>query len=472
MDDRNPHNPILMVDDEKSWLNTLRGALKILADITHVDACTDSRCVPDLLKAHDYSLVLLDLTMPHLSGEELLDHINENHPEIPVIVVSGANQVSTAVNCIKKGAQDFFLKTDDLERIVNSIKKSLRERELRIEHTKLAENFSKLSHSPHPAFEHIKTQSSAMFRIFSYLEAIALSREPVLIQGESGTGKDLIAQALHHLCCPDAPFIAVNVAGLDDMLFSDALFGHVKGAFTGAEQTRKGMIEEAAGGILFLDEIGDLSQASQVKLLRLLQSGEYYPLGSDSPMQCKARIVAATNQNLEENESKGTFRRDLLFRLKTHRITLPALRNRKEDVPLLVDFFVLEAARSLGKKPPAVPSDLLALLRSYHFPGNHRELRAMIYDAVSLHQGGELSTARFHEAIQNEQELVSVRNLGDQSSPVPEFLFPEKLPTIKEMNELLVNEALRRTNGNQSQAAKSLGISQQALNKRIKKTVQ
>ncbi len=468
MGDEYPRKPILVVDDEISWVGTIRAALKILANITNVESCTDSQNVPALLAVNDYSLVLLDLTMPIVSGEELLDLISEKYPELPVIVISGANQVATAVNCIKKGAEDFFMKSDDLERIINSIKKTLRERALRNEHFQLSENFSAGPGQPHPVFADIITQDSAMLRIFTYLEAIASSHEPVLIQGESGTGKELIAKALHQLCCEEKPFVAVNVAGLDDMLFSDTLFGHCSGAYTGADRKRSGMIEEAAGGILFLDEIGELSQLSQIKLLRLLQSGEYYPLGSDVPMRCSARVAAATNLNLDEKEAQGVFRRDLLFRLKTHRIQLPPLRKRRDDISLLVNHFVAEAANRMGKKKPAENPDLLPILQTYSFPGNHRELRAMVFDAVSLHQEGPLAITRFAETMARQRQAAVPPASEYHGESVPEFLFPDKLPTLKEMTDLLINEALRRSAGNQSHAAKFLGISQQALNKRLK----
>ncbi len=463
-----PIKPILLVDDEISWLSTIRAALKILGNISNVEPCMDSLAVPNLLATKDYSLVLLDLTMPGLSGEELLDLIGEKYPELPVIVVSGANQVATAVHCMKKGAEDYFIKTDDLERIVNSIKKTLRAGDLRKENLTLSEQMQKSPRQRHPVFSEIITQNGAMLRIFAYLEAIAASHEPVLIQGESGTGKELVAQALHQLSCPDKPFVAVNVAGLEDLLFSDTLFGHQKGAYTGAEKSRRGMIDEAADGILFLDEIGDLSQTSQVKLLRLLQSGEYYPLGSDAPMLCKARVIAATNQNLEAKEAEGLFRRDLLFRLKTHRVLLPPLRKRRDDIPLLVDYLIAEAAGKLDKPIPTEHSDLIALLSTYSFPGNIRELRAMVFDAISLHQEGPLSVRRIAEIIERGASSGHhpVQEQADDAEG--EFLFPATLPTLKQISEMLIKEALRRTGGNQSHAAKFLGISQQALNRRLK----
>ncbi len=468
MVENNPSKPILIVDDEMSWIVTLRTALRLLGKITHIVSCTESQTVPSLLATNEYSLVLLDLTMPNVSGEELLDYIGERHPELPVIIISGANQVATAVNCMKKGADDFLIKTDDLERIVNSVKKILRTQELKEEHRKLSESLAARPRQRNAAFDHIITRNQTMLGIFSYLEAIALSREPVLVQGESGTGKELIVQALHQLSCPTQPFIAVNVAGLDDVLFSDTLFGHQVGAYTGANQPRRGMIEEAAGGILFLDEIGDLSQSSQVKLLRLLQSGEYFPLGCDTPLLCRARIIAATNQNLEKKEAAGTFRRDLLFRLKTHRVTLPALRERHEDIPLLVDYFISEAIHQLGKKRPGDNPDLISLLQSYSFPGNHRELRAIIYDAVSLHHTGPLSIDRFADIISKDKLSSPVSESTTFLPPESAFIFPEHLPTLKQMSQLLVDEALRRTGGNQSHAARFLGITQQALNRRLK----
>ena len=273
---------------------------------------------------------------------------------------------------------------------------------------------------------------------------------------------------MHRYAYADKPLIAVNVAGLDDMVFSDTLFGHVKGAYTGAEGVRKGMVEEAADGVLFLDEIGDLSAASQVKLLRLLQEGEYYPLGSDTPKKCVARIVVATNHDLQRMEAQGVFRRDLLFRLSTHRIALPPLRERKEDLPALLDHFLEEAASAFGKKLPTLPPELLTLLHAYHFPGNIRELRAMVQDAVSVHVKGVLSMERFREAMK-----ISGSSVPAVAENFPEsqfdIRFPERLPTIKEMTRLLIAEALERAQGNQSQAAQLLGITHQALNQRLKK---
>ena len=461
-----PARPVLLVDDEPSWTHSLALSLKVSAGINHTVICNDSREALDLLIRHDCSLVLLDLTMPYLGGEELLGQINENRPDIPVIIISGMNQIETAIRCVKAGAEDFFVKTDERERVVSGIVRVLRQLQLRDENRLLKQSLLRDAPERHAAFSAFHSCSSRMDTVFSYLTAISRSREAVLISGESGTGKELIARALHQLSCPDAPWVAVNVAGLDDMVFSDTLFGHRPGAYTGADKSRAGMVEEAGSGILFLDEIGDLSNASQVKLLRLLQEGEYYPLGSDQPRKVSARIIAATNQNLAAREAEGLFRRDLLYRLGAHQVEIPPLRERPEDLPLLLDAFLEEAAELLGRRKPRVPEELPALLRSYSFPGNVRELRAMVVDAVSLHSGGILSMERFKEMIDAQLATGKARR---QSAPdTQEMMFPHDLPTLKEAAQMLVDEALQRSQGNQSLAARMLGISPQALNKRLK----
>jgi len=258
--------------------------------------------------------------------------------------------------------------------------------------------------------------------------------------------------------------VCVNVAGLDDNLFSDTLFGHKKGAFTGAEQARKGMIERASGGILFLDEIGDLNLASQVKLLRLLQEGEYYPVGSDTPKRINARIIAATHQNLLTKKENGEFRNDLYYRLKIHHVNIPPLRERKQDIALLLEHFLTLAAQEFNKPVASIPKELLILLENYAFPGNIRELRAMAFDAMSTHQSGALSMKAFESVRSAVPKLDMQAQLAK-----PLFESTSTLPTLKQAAELLVAEAMKRSNSNQSMAAQLLGISQPALSKRLKK---
>lgn len=461
-----PHFGVLLVDDEPAWLRSLRLTLERSAGITNIITCQDSREVMELLERHEIGLVLLDLTMPHLSGDQLIGLIAERHPEIAVIVISGMNQIESAVNCIKQGAFDYFVKTVEEDRLVSGVLRAIRMLELERQNREMSSRMLS-GELKHPAaFAGIVTADRAMHAIFSYIEAVAMSTEPLLILGESGVGKELIAKAAHTLSGCRGQLVSVNVAGLDDAVFSDTLFGHMRGAFTGADQPRRGMIEEAADGTLFLDEIGDLSIASQVKLLRLLQEGEYFPLGSDRPKRLKARVVVATHQNLLLKQENGSFRRDLYYRLCTHMVHVPPLRERKGDLPPLLDHFLEEAARTLAKKKPTPPRELLQLLATYSFPGNIRELKALVYNAVSVHRDRVLSMDTFLKTVIRPE---SKQNLPEVAGPEKNlFAALERLPTFGEAAELLVEEAMSRANGNQTIAARLLGISQPALSKRLK----
>jgi DNA-binding NtrC family response regulator len=461
-----PHFGVLLVDDEPAWLRSLSLTLERSAGISNISSCQDSRAVMELLETKEIGLVLLDLTMPHLAGDQLLAMIAERHPEIAVIIISGMNQIESAVNCIKLGAFDYFVKTVEEDRLVSGVLRAIRMLELERQNREMSSRMlsGELKHPE--AFSGIVTNDRTMHAIFSYIEAVALSCEPLLIMGESGVGKELIARAVHTLSNCSGQLVAVNVAGLDDVVFADTLFGHTRGAFTGADQPRRGMIEEAADGTLFLDEIGDLSIPSQVKLLRLLQEGEYFPLGSDRPKRLKARVVVATHQDLTAKQAAGTFRRDLYYRLCTHLVHVPPLRERKGDLPPLLDHFLEDAARILGKKKPTPPRELLQLLATYSFPGNVRELKALVYNAVSVHRDRVLSMETFLKSI-GRQDARPSQDL-QQESEQNIFAGMERLPTFGEAAELLVGEAMTRANGNQTIAARLLGISQPALSKRLK----
>ena len=461
-----PYFGVLLVDDEPAWLRSLRLTLERSAGITNIITCQDSRTVMELLEQHEIGLVLLDLTMPHLSGDQLIGMIAERHPEITVIVISGMNQIESAVNCIKQGAFDYFVKTVEEDRLVSGVLRAIRMLELQRQNREMSSRMLS-GELKHPAaFASIVTADRAMHAIFSYIEAVAQSSEPLLILGESGVGKELIAKAAHTLSRCSGQLVAVNVAGLDDVVFADTLFGHMRGAFTGADQPRRGMIEEAADGTLFLDEIGDLSIASQVKLLRLLQEGEYFPLGSDRPKRLKARVIVATHQNLSLKQEQGSFRRDLYYRLCTHMVHVPPLRERKGDLAPLLDHFLEEAARALGKKKPTPPRELLQLLATYSFPGNIRELKALIYNAVSVHRDRVLSMDTFLKTVIRPETKLNLPEVAGEEKNL--FAALERLPTFGEAAELLVEEAMSRANGNQTIAARLLGISQPALSKRLK----
>jgi len=461
-----PDFGVLLVDDEPAWLGSLALTLESCGGISNIATCSDSRQVLSLLDRGGIGLVLLDLTMPHLSGEELLEQIAERHPEIAVIVVSGLNQVETAVRCMRLGAFDYCVKTDEEDRIVGGVLRAIRMVEMRSEFQEMSDRLISRELSHPEAFSAVVTGDRSMLDIFAYVEAVAKSPQPLLITGESGVGKELIAQAAHRLSGCRGKLVTVNVAGLDDTVFADTLFGHVRGAFTGAEQVRRGMVEEAADGTLFLDEIGDLSIPSQVKLLRLLQEREYFPLGCDLPKRLRARIVVATHQNLSARESAGAFRRDLYYRLRTHRVQIPPLRARRGDIPLLLDHFLAEAAHALGKKKPTPPKGLAQFLSTYSFPGNVRELKAMVFDAVSVHRDRMLSMDCFVKAVESAQaEAGPAVAVSPKHNPFSGF---DELPTFSDAAAFLVLEALDRANGNQTLAARLLGISQPALSKRLK----
>jgi two-component system nitrogen regulation response regulator GlnG len=459
--------PVLLVDDEASLLRSASLLLRA-AGIMPVLTLDDSRQVLSRLAEDTIVVVVLDLTMPHLSGQALLEEITGNDPDIPVIVMTATHDLETAVHCMRAGAIDYLVKPVDKGRLVSSVRRALELRALREEVISLKERL--LSDTPHQpeAFAEIVTQNQTMQALFRYVEAIARSPQPVLITGETGTGKELMARAVHRLAAPRGDFVAVNVAGLDDQVFSDTLFGHTRGAFTGADRPRDGLITCAEEGTLFLDEVGDLAAVSQVKLLRLLQEGTYYPLGADRPRQSRARVVVATNRDVVQGVHGGTFRKDLYYRLRAHHIQLPPLRARREDLALLVHHCLAKAAAALHKPIPTVPLALYQLLNTYAFPGNVRELEAMVFDAMARHQGGSLALQAFKEAIAAGRPLLAGEPLAAAALSGRQTWEQSPLPTLHEAEEALIAAALQQADGNQGVAAGLLGLSRQALNKRLR----
>ena len=461
---------VLLVDDEQG---VLLGASLLLrrGGIEPVTTLQDSREVLPFLAEHCVAVIVLDLFMPHLSGFELLGEIRRLHPDISVIILTAVQDVKTAVGCMKEGASDYLVKPVEKDRLLATVQKALELQSLRRQVDMLKGYLLNDTLKQHDAFAKILTNSQKMRSVFQYMEAISTTREPVLITGETGVGKESIAEAMHLLSGRPGAFVPVNVAGLDDIVFSDTLFGHRKGAFTGAEQGRDGQVLKAQNGTLFLDEIGDLSESSQVKLLRLLQEKKYHPLGSDISKNADIYVVAATNRPLKERISTGLFRQDLFYRLAGHQVHLPPLRERKEDIPLLVGHFLHEAAQSVGREPPTPSSELFTLLATYSFPGNIRELRAMVFDAVAQHRKGVLSLRSFKESILTRtgrfpqgNDLQENLNKAKVALSWPNTARP---PTIKEAEEFLLQNALKVGNGNQGLAATLLGITRQALNQRL-----
>ena len=485
---------ILVVDDIPSNLDLLSEVLSAVGfEVRPVKSgglalISAQTVVPDL--------ILLDVMMPEMDGYEVCRKLKEHERtrDVPVIFVSALEESVDKVKGFNVGGVDFINKPFQAEEVLARVETHLElrrvqsrlefqksqleqeiaerekaERELNRYQEQIAGILERKLRHPE-VFSGIVSRSEQMQSIFQYIEALACSSQPVLIVGESGVGKELIAKAIHDVSQPEGLWVPVNVAGLDDNVFSDTLFGHVKGAFTGADDVRAGMVERAAHGTLFLDEIGDLSPASQVKLLRLLQEKEYLPLGSDKPRSVKARIVVATNVDLEKKQQSSAFRQDLYYRLRTHYIEVPPLRKRKEDIAVLLDHFLAEAAREMGKRKPTPPEELLVLLANYTFPGNARELRAMVYNAVSVHQSRKLSMDLFRKAMDLSDEHT--RETGANLATSSLLTFHDRLPTLKQAAELLVREAVKRSEGNQSLAAKLLGVTQPALSARIRKLKQ
>jgi DNA-binding NtrC family response regulator len=456
--------PVLLVDDEIQVLLLYSAMLKG-AGVEPLATLDDSRRVLPFLRENRVLAVLSDMNMPFLNGRDLLSQIKQEFPEIPVLIVTGVDDIGTAVECMRLGASDYLVKPVEKSRLISSLQRTLEIARLQDQVSSLTRHLLGDGLRNPGAFAHLVTGSPKMLALFKYVEVVADSPYPALIIGETGVGKELVARALHLAGDPARPFVGVNVAGLDDNMFSDTLFGHKKGAFTGAETQRDGLISQAQDGTIFLDEIGDLNPTSQVKLLRLIQEKEYYPLGIDQPKKTNARIVCSTNHDLKKLVEKGSFRKDLFFRLNTHVISVPSLREHREDIPMLLGHFLEEAARALRKRTPTPPSELLALLAAYEFPGNVRELQTLVADAVSRHRAGVLSMESFRKTIGTGRLHTPVG--GTETAGLSAETFLTNLPTLKQAEEFLVRRALEQAKGNQGIAASLLGVTRQALNKRL-----
>ena len=459
--------PVLLIDDDQIALEIHVTALES-EGIKNVATLTDSRKTVNYLENNPVSIIILDLMMPHVSGLDLLPVLTRDFPNIPVIVITSSDDIETAVRCIKAGAVDYLTKPVEVERLLLSVENALRVNELSQENRSLRDYLLNDSLEHPAAFDAIITNSKKMRAIFKYIEVIARSDQPILVAGETGVGKELIARAIGALSGRKGAFVTVNAAGLDDNMFSDTLFGHKKGAFTGADQPRDGLISTAAGGTLFLDEIGDLNETSQIKLLRLIQEQEYYPVGSDVLKKTDARLIVATNHDLPTLIASNKFRKDLYYRLCAHHIQIPPLRERREDIPSLLDHFLELSSKALNKTKPVLSREVSALLSTYHFEGNVRELHAMISDAVARYTSGLLTLDCFVGMASNENNpthmppMVPSKDVDDAI-----YGFFGRFPTLKEMEEYLTSSAMTLTNGNQRSAALLLGIARQTLSKRL-----
>jgi DNA-binding NtrC family response regulator len=460
--------PIMLIDDEPEALTLMKSFLT-LEGFREVVTFENSQLALDSFKTVDYALVITDLSMPQIHGGDLLVLFAEQKPHVPVVVITAESGVETAIECMKRGVIDYLTKPLSTTRFVASVKRALELRRLS-ENLMLLDNSSKVeSDSRLPQIPSIITQDPEMKKLLLYIDVVAKSRQPVLIYGETGVGKELAAQAVHTLSGMTGSFISINIAGLDDQMFSDTLFGHKRGAYTGALHDRDGLIMKAANGTIFLDEIGDMNELSQIKLLRLLQENEYYQLGSDNPLKSDARLVVATNKNLLHEVNQGKFRKDLYYRLCTHQVVIPPLHKRTSDIPLLFDHYINKSAKALGKGKLTYRKELIDYIVTYEFPGNIRELQAIAHDFVSRTTTSWLSLTLLKEIIARNQ---SQDHHGDDHAngmgyPEEGGITFASFPTLKFAENLLIEKALEIAKNNQGTAARMLGITRQALNNRM-----
>jgi DNA-binding NtrC family response regulator len=424
------------------------------------------------MKDYDFDLLLLDLRMPGMSGFDVLKTLTLKHSNLPIIITTADDSTDSIIECMKNGAFDYLVKPVNRVRTLTSVKNALEWRSNKKEIELLSKSFTDVNLENPEAFKSYITSSQRIKSIFGYLERVAKTSQPILIVGETGVGKEIIANSIHLASNRKGKFVSVNIAGISDQLFSDTLFGHVKGAFTGADKKRDGFVEQAGDGTLHLDEIGDLPHGSQIKLLRLLQEGEYYPEGSDEKKNTTTRFVMTTNRNLEELVDEGTFREDLFYRLQTHHVEIPPLRENTEDISLLFEYFIQQAAKEMNFDTVSYSEEVVNVLKSYKFKGNVREFKGIVFD-ILIRNNSDVISLDLVKAIINSKR--NKKNKFDRDE-LEHFTDPKafihkipELPSPEQMTEILIREAWQRSGYNQSQVASLLGMSRVAIIKRLKK---
>lgn len=466
---------ILIVDDEKSTRDGLRMALE---DSFDCYVASDIREAMNIINSEKVDLVLTDLRMGGDSGMDLLDKILKlNSPPI-AIMMTAYGSVDTAVEAMRRGAYHFVTKPLNLDEVELLIKRALRNRSLETSNKKLEtenkELRKKVGKQAH-GLERLIGRSPAMAQIHGMITQIAPTKATVLIEGESGTGKELVAGAIHSLSGkPDDKLITVNCAALSPQLLESELFGHEKGAFTGASQRRIGRFEQANGGTIFLDEIGEIDQATQVKLLRVLSERTIERVGSNTPIKIDVRVITATNKNLARMVSKGDFREDLFFRLNVVKVSLPPLRERKEDIILLANSFLKEFSTENDKAVSSFSNEALKMLQNYNWPGNVRELRTAIEHGVVMSNEGELNPTHLPSNIQTGASLLFTTkeamedSQGQNNTPNENTLASLQEFNLHALENIAIQRALAHTNNNRTAAADLLGISRRTLQRKLK----
>jgi len=442
---------ILVVDDELSHRQMLNTVLS--EEGYEVREADDGDAAIGAVEEQFYDLILMDIRMSHVGGIEALKKIKEISPGIPIIIMTAYASVSTAVDALKKGAYDYLTKPLDIDELKILVDKALHHHQLEQENLLLKEQLGDRFD-----FSNIIGRSAAMGKLLENISMVAPTEATVLITGSSGTGKELIANSVHQNSPRrERPFIKVNCAALPETLLESELFGHEKGAFTGAVERKKGRFHLAHTGSIFLDEIAEMSTVTQAKILRVLQEGEFEPLGSTKTVQVDTRVIAATNRNLEEEIQAGRFREDLYYRLNVVNLNIPPLNERRDDIPLLSGFFLKKYAKKNHRLIKGFNPRAMDLLMRYEWPGNVRELENVVERAVIMARGEMITPAEFPDAL---------RELDEEAKKTEFDLTPGR--SLKDVEREMIIRTLEDTDGNRTHAADILGISRRTLQLKLK----
>ena len=438
---------ILTIDDEENIRNGLADNFEL--EGYEVKQAASGKEGLQLIEKGDIDLVITDLRMDGISGQEVVNQVTSKYPGLPIIVLTGHGSIEDATSAIKMGAYDFLTKPLDLTHLNKIVKNALQGRELALQKTQLLKELNNFK-----TLDKMVGKSAELRKVSETISKVAPSKATVLITGESGVGKELVADAIHNLSNrKDKPFVKVHCAALSESLLESELFGHEKGSFTGADTMQKGRFELAHGGTIFLDEIGEINQSIQVKILRVLQEKKFERVGGEKTIDVDVRIVAATNKNLEEEVKAGRFREDLYYRLNVVRIQMPSLRERKDDIPLLVKSFLREFNLENEKNVTGFDAKSKAAILKYNWPGNIRELRNCVECAVVMCNGEEITL---------EDLPVSVReSVEDKNIIIPHGI------TLDEAEKIIIQNSLTMAGGNKTKAAQILGIGRKTLHRKL-----
>lgn len=446
---------ILIIDDEKSILDLL--SVVFTKEGYSVETCVSPSRALELMSREDYDIILTDIQMPQISGMDILKEVKKKTPDIPVIMVTAYGTIKQAVEALKAGAMDYVVKPFDVDELKIIVEQGLEKRRLKEENWMLKKELREKY-----SFDNMIGKSKIMREIYSLIEKIAGTDSTVLITGESGTGKEIAARAIHiNSNREDKSFVSINCGALPESLLESELFGHVKGSFTGAVANKKGMFEVAEKGTLFLDEVGEMSPWTQVKLLRALQERKIRRVGGTEEIPVDVRIIAASNQDLKKGTEEGTFREDLYYRLNVISLEMPPLRKRKEDIPLLVSHFLQKYCKKMNRKMKRLSPDVMALLENYNWPGNIRELENTIERIIAIEERETITR------VSLPNELLEPPKTRDS-----EFLIEPGFNLNKTMDDITqkyIHKALELARGNLTQTATLLGINYRSLRYLIEK---